>query len=210
MKLLALCLLPLFLAATACEKPDRTVRHYREVSFVRDDAAAEAAPMPSEPSVPGAGRMADLPPELQTPLLPLAWDTPEGWDNLGGSGMRIATLKIQGQECTILSFPGDVGGDEANIRRWLGQLGHTVSDDVMTSFVSAPTVLSGSAGYEVRMFDFDDILPADAAISTLAGIIPIGTSTAFVKFTGERSVLAGEKSNFEALCRSVRLIAEKN
>ncbi|HMP88896.1 MAG TPA: hypothetical protein PJ991_01780 [Kiritimatiellia bacterium] len=198
----------------ACEKADREVRHYREINFVVDDPSpqgsspavvSESAMPPSAAPMAGSSRMPDLPPELRTPALPLEWDTPPGWENLGGSGMRIATLMVEGQECTILSFPGDVGGDEANIRRWVGQLGHTVAESRLKEFVANPKRIVTVGGYECRLFDFADILPANARIGTLAGIIVVGDHSAFVKLTGDTDVLKRHKSAFEELCRSVRM-----
>ena len=206
------------LVVAGCEKPDRSVRHYREVSFVADDAKpaspAVVAPMdvdaiPAAPSAapasPGMSRMPDLPPEMRTPSLPLEWDTPEGWENLGGSGMRIATLMAEGQECTILTFPGDVGGDEANIRRWLGQIGKTVPDAQLRAFVNNPVRFTTAGGYECRLFDFADVLPPGASPGTLAGIIVIDDHSAFIKMTGPADILARQKAAFERLCRSIRM-----
>jgi len=202
------------LAGVGCEKADRTVRHYREISMVADDAKPAVAPMIGGASdvdapapVPGSSRMPDLPPEMRTPSLPLDWDTPAGWENQGSSGMRIATLLVEGQECTILSFPGGVGGDEANIRRWLGQLGHTLPDDRVKHFVANPAQFTTAGGYECRLFDYADLLPSGASPSTLVGIITIDEHSAFVKLTGNAGVLARQKNAFEALCRSIRMKA---
>jgi len=149
--------------------------------------------------------MGQLPPEMTPPALPLAWETPSGWENLGGSGIRIATLKVQGVECSLLSFPGNVGGDEANIRRWLGQLNAQVPEDQIKAFAASPTVLQTSDGRDVRLFDYATMLGPDATPSTLVAIIPMGDQSVFVKMTGEASVLAAQKSAFESLCRSIRL-----
>ena len=61
------------------------------------------------------------------------WETPEGWTEEPGEGMRKATFKVKGEgptlECTVISLPdpnGDPGSTDyllANVNRWRGQLG---------------------------------------------------------------------------------------
>lgn len=198
-------------ALCACEKREAPVRFYKEIRFAKPGSAPAAAPAEAPPAIPpAAGQMGDLPPEMRPPALPLEWVTPEGWENLGSSGVRIATLKVQGVECSITSFPGDVGGDEANIRRWLGQLSVQVSEDKIKSFASAPVKLQTSNGVEIRMFDYADLIGAGATTSTLVSIIPMGEQLVFVKMTGDAAVLAAQKSAFENLCRSVRMAPQQN
>jgi len=201
------------LLISGCEKPERSVRHYREVSMVKDDAKPAEPPMmsaaPSTPAAPsGQGAMGELPPEMRTPSLPLAWQTPEGWEERPGSGMRIATFMVQGNECTLMTFPGDVGGDEANIRRWLGQLGQSVGDDVLKSFVANPVRFETAGGFECRFFDYSAILPEGSPKNILAGIITINDHTAFLKLMGDSAILKAQKNAFENLCKSIRLKPE--
>lgn len=218
--------IPLVAAAlTSCEnKPDRAVRAYREVALVADHAVSPsasaampsdlpatpaAAPVPSQgASAPMGGGMPALPPEMQTPSLPLTWITPAGWEEQPGSGMRIATWRVEGQECTLMSFPGDVGGDEANIRRWLGQVGHGADAATLSAFVAQPERLTTGSGLEVRFFDLGALLPPGAAQSVLAAIIPAGDQSIFVKLMGDAEVLRRQKDAFTALSRSIALKPE--
>lgn len=178
---------------TACDKPDRSVRHYREINF------AEEGTVPSAP----AGAMPDLPPEMQTPTLPLTWVTPEGWSETKGSGMRVVTFTVARQECSILTFPGDVGGDEANIERWIGQLGVNLPHEAIHQFSDNPVVLETAGGFKCKLFDFADLVPAESSNSMLAGIIPVGEHTAFVKLMGDAVILKEQKDSFVALCQSI-------
>lgn len=196
----------LTLLLTACGKPDRDVRHFLELNQIADEAQPAA---PESVKAPAGGAMPALPPEMQAPSLPLAWETPEGWENLGASGMRIAAFRVQGQECTILSFPGDVGGDEANLRRWLGQLNQSVSADQLSAFASRPERISTAGGFEARLFDVAELLPAEASSGILAAVIPIGDHTAFVKLSGPLDMLAAQKESFRGLCRSISLRPEE-
>lgn len=152
--------------------------------------------------------MGDLPAESLGEKLPLVWNVPAGWEDRGASGIRIATLVAEGQECTILSFPGDVGGDEANIRRWLGQINQNPPDDAVAKLLGSPMTAVTAGGFDVRLYDFADILPASAPLSTLAAMIPVGDQTVFMKFTGETAALARQKAAFIELALSLALKPE--
>jgi len=58
----------------------------------------------------------------------LRWVAPESWAALPPVSMRVAGYRLSdaagaSAELTITAFPGDVGGDLANINRWRGQIG---------------------------------------------------------------------------------------
>ena len=70
------------------------------------------------------------------------WQTPEGWRELSGSGMRAATFQIgQGPgklECSVIPLPAtDPAANEyllANINRWRGQVGlKSISESQLVS-----------------------------------------------------------------------------
>ncbi len=198
-----------------CRESGREVRHYKEINFTVDKqevaapvtVAAAATPAAAAP-VPSPSAMPDLPPSMVPPVVPLAWVVPDGWQDLGPSGIRLTTLVVEGQECTILTFPGDVGGDAANIRRWLGQIGHQVSDDALAALVARAARLITQGGFEARWYDLADLMPPGAPVGTLAGIVPVGDQTAFIKFTGDAAVLARHREAFRSLVASIRLPAE--
>ncbi len=58
----------------------------------------------------------------------LTWTAPATWKAKPGSAMRKGSYTIGTEggpaaDLAITAFPGDVGGDLANVNRWLGQLG---------------------------------------------------------------------------------------
>ncbi len=120
--------------------------------------------------------------------------------------MRLATFQVgsDGGECTITVFPGDVGGLEANLRRWLGQLKADVADAELARFARAPVTLQSEGNLACLIYDFAGLLPADHTHSLLAAVVPRDGVTAFIKFTGPRVLLAAEKENFYSLCRSLK------
>jgi hypothetical protein len=51
------------------------------------------------------------------------WQAPAGWQERPGNGMRRASFQIAGADgaqadMAVTVFPGDVGGDLANVNRW--------------------------------------------------------------------------------------------
>ncbi len=63
----------------------------------------------------------------------VSWTLPAGWESVKSEQtMRLATFRVAGAgnaEVTLAAFPGDVGGDLANINRWRGQLGLAAIDE---------------------------------------------------------------------------------
>ncbi|HZZ20009.1 MAG TPA: hypothetical protein VFE25_11590, partial [Opitutaceae bacterium] len=57
----------------------------------------------------------------------LAWTTPSDWVVKPPAPMRKATFGVPAggsqAELSVTAFPGDVGGDLANVNRWRGQIG---------------------------------------------------------------------------------------
>lgn len=57
----------------------------------------------------------------------VVWSLPAGWVEVPTTQeMRLATIRVaivNNAEVTITAFPGDVGGNLANVNRWRGQLG---------------------------------------------------------------------------------------
>lgn len=100
----------------------------------------------------GASSMGALPPEMAQMAvaspLSLAWKSPAGWQEKPASGMRRATFVVPGAagpaELSVISLPGDAGGDLANVNRWRGQVGLSPWD--AGSFAKASQKVSSPAG----------------------------------------------------------------
>jgi hypothetical protein len=182
---------------SGCSQDAREIRHYREI-VVQAPAAPAHSPDDghnhAEPAAP-QGR--------------LAWTAPEGWTELPGSEMRLATFKIgtENAECTIVAFPGEAGGVKANIRRWLGQISVEVGDEQLDAFLRSQPSITTEGGLPCTIFDFAPLLPvgADNPTSMIAGIAAANRQSIFIKLMGPASVLAAEQERFTALCTSLRL-----
>jgi hypothetical protein len=59
---------------------------------------------------------------------PAKWKVPAGWDERPAGNMVIGSFSVPGKDggkadVSITSFPGDVGGEMANVDRWRAQVG---------------------------------------------------------------------------------------
>jgi hypothetical protein len=214
-RLVACLALPALFAGCGESRP--AIRTYREVAAAEPtpdaraaDVAAMSRAMPPEAGQPPArgggsmGDMASMP--VQGGGVTLRWTTPAGWEERAGNAMRMATFLVgpDRAECTIASFPGEVGGLEANLRRWAGQLDATVPDDALARFARSPETFESEGGLPCLVFDFAALLPADAPASMLAAVVPMEGVTVFVKLMGRPALLAEQKAAFASLCRSLR------
>lgn len=193
-------------AVTGCSEPDVPKRHYQEI-------IVEAAPhMEHDDAQEAHASMRDVPMPLHTRQadeVTLSWDTPDGWSEGAGSGMRLATWRINdapdGTECTLIVLSGDAGGLAANIVRWMEQVQIAPpSDAALRAYVDGLERIQTQRAMTGVLVDFDEFVDDPSALSTLAAIIESGRETLFVKLTGPKGVLARERENFIQLCISMR------
>jgi len=136
----------------------------------------------------------------------LAWHAPPGWTRGPEKAMRDLTYFAGpggAAECTVTLLAGDGGGLLANINRWCGQLG------------APPLAASDLAGLEhVPMAGGDGVLvrlergpgaTAPAGAELLIGAVCLLPGRAlFVKMTGPRDAVAGQRPALVEFCKSLR------
>jgi hypothetical protein len=153
-------------------------------------------------------------PRLPTDTLPAAapagpvleYDLPEGWTDLGASGMRLTTLRTgpgdvtDAGEITIIPASGTL---EGNATRWQEQLTPGASPDrVSRAIEEGETVVVHGAESTILLL-LDDAQENQQAI--LAAMIPLDASTSlFVKFKGPATVARTIREPFNAFVRSIR------
>ncbi len=167
-----------------CGGEEIVQRPYREVTTVR------AAPKPQAAT--------EAPQQVA-----LSWQAPEGWEERPGSGMRRVGFGVGESECTITSFPGDVGGMKANLRRWLGQL--DVPDPAeadMDRLIAEASAFTAQGGMSGQLLDFGSLAPGEQ--SMLAAVFEKDGWSVFVKLMGSRTLLAEERARFVQLCESLQ------
>ena len=135
----------------------------------------------------------------------LKWTVPASWQTGAANAMRKATYIIAGDggakaELTITAFPGDVGGEMANLTRWRGQVG--LPDAPATEIAKAVTRFK-SAGLKFAVADFANDKSSPPA-RLIGAIVPVGDSTWFFKFTGPPALLEKERVAFLEFLKTIK------
>ncbi|OHE88954.1 MAG: hypothetical protein A3G75_13035 [Verrucomicrobia bacterium RIFCSPLOWO2_12_FULL_64_8] len=148
------------------------------------------------PAAAGAGMAATPVPTASGPAL--TWTAPASWKTKTGSAMRRGSYAVPGPEgegdLSITAFPGDVGGDLANINRWRGQVGLPPVADVAGG---AQTIEAGT----LKMLLVD---AANNGNRILGTIVSRPGETWFFKLAGPDALVAREKPAFVAFLQTVK------
>ena len=167
-------------------------------------ASATGAPAPSA-SHPSAQPQAQAPVSHRpTGHGNLKWILPKGWTEAFPGGMRFATLTppVSGRiDGSVVTLPGQAGGELANVNRWRGQIGLPPIDD--KTLAGQRVVLKTKAG-DLAVFDFTSTDQAKSRV--IAGLIttPDG-NTWFLKLTGEAGPVGQARPEFMRLMGSIHL-----
>jgi hypothetical protein len=135
----------------------------------------------------------------------LTWTAPGDWIAKPASAMRKATFAVPGDsgaeaELSITAFPGDVGGELANLNRWRGQVqlpplaNPTDSTDV-TRFEQG--------GLKFTLADFSGA-PSASPQRILGAIVPVGDATWFFKLSGPTAVIDQQKGAFVTFLKTIQ------
>jgi hypothetical protein len=153
-------------------------------------------------------------PRLPTDTLPAAapagpvleYDLPEGWTDLGASGMRLTTLRTgpddatDAGEITIIPASGTL---EGNATRWQEQLTPGASPDRVSRAMEEGEKVVVHGTESTILLLLDDAQENQQAI--LAAMIPLDASSSlFVKFKGPATVARTIREPFNAFVRSIR------
>lgn len=218
---------------TSCGQRDLTKRKYREVVVEPSLKTMPAMPAnhphidlpPGHPAISGmpenfnsqspSGSMMSADPKTQAQIqasaasIPLIWQTPAGWNEMKGSGLRLVTFQSAKDfpiECSIVSLGGMAGGLESNIHRWMGQINLSISDAEFEKFMQTQEKITSQGALPIILFDFTKLQTASPqdVPSMIAGILTIEEKTIFVKMTGTKAAVLHHKENFKQLCQSLQ------
>jgi hypothetical protein len=204
-------LLALTTMLAACNKP--AVESYR----VPKEVVAQNAPNPtnaptnanavaptSSPSAAGSNAMANT--AVPTAGGPgLTWTAPAQWTAKPASAMRKGSFTIKAAGVTgeadlsITAFPGDVGGELANVNRWRGQI---QLPPLTEAELATSTEHIDHNGLHMTVVDLAG--KGDNAQRTLGAIIPHAGATWFVKLMGPEAIVAREKAAFLKFLETVK------
>ena len=134
----------------------------------------------------------------------LVWTAPTEWQAKSGSMMRKATYLIPATsggpvELAVTAFPGDVGGEAANVNRWRSQVGLTAVSDVEAASAIARHDVNG---LKIGVVDLADSSPT--ATRLLGAMVPIGDATWFFKIIGPTAVVAEAKPAFVEFIKTIK------
>jgi hypothetical protein len=158
--------------------------------------AAQAAP------ATGGSAMANTPVATASGA-GLTWKGPAHWTDKGASGMRKGTFTITGDggataELAITAFPGDVGGEVANVNRWRGQIQlPPLSPDEATKSIQRVEANG-------QKFGIVDIAGSGASpVRVLGAWVSHQGSTWFFKLTGPDALVTKEKPAFLEFVKTI-------
>ena len=129
----------------------------------------------------------------------LKWTLPDTWElSPKKSAMRLATFTIKDNadlEISVSRFPGDVGGDLANVNRWRRQIGlaPVAAPDLQKEF----ELIESKAG-KAKLVDI-----SNADKQMLAVIFPLKGNTYFFKLNGKKDTVSKQKDSMIKLIKSL-------
>jgi len=192
------------LAATGCQKEEiTTYRVPKEALPAAQPAAASTAPTaPAAATGTGGSSMANTPVATASGNA-LVWTAPSTWSAKPAGSMRKGSYAVKGDggeaDMAITAFPGDVGGDLANLNRWRGQIGLPPVDQ---KEFDRTTVHMDRNGLHMNVVD---IAGTGANAQRIIGaMVPHQGATWFFKLSGPDALVAREKPAFLALLDSIK------
>lgn len=134
----------------------------------------------------------------------LTWTAPADWQPKPPSAMRKGSYTVRGDrgeaDFSITAFPGDVGGELANVNRWRGQISLPPIGE--TDLAGVRTQLEQN-GLTFTVVEFANTDPANPQ-RLIGALVPFEGATWFFKLTGPDPVVASAKPAFLELLRSVQ------
>ena len=128
------------------------------------------------------------------------WQVPKSWEEVDRQGVRFASFQTSEElPVTLVSFPGNVGGVDANIQRWLGQINQERSAREVSDFLDSLKIETSKPvegdPLPYILVDFQVWIPS-SQMTMLVAIFSFSDQTAFIKMSGLQSEISKEKSNF--------------
>ncbi len=129
----------------------------------------------------------------------LTWTLPDTWElSPKKSSMRLATFLVKADKSLSISasrFPGDVGGELANVNRWRRQVGlaPVKAEDLQKGL----EVIESKAG-KAKLLDI-----SNGEKQMLAVMFPYKGNTYFFKLSGTKEGVSKQKESMIKLVKSL-------
>ena len=202
-------LLLVSLALLAACRPAKVSSYRVPKEKPEEPPPATAATSTNAPTVPTAGGapMADM----ANTAVPTAngadmtWTAPATWKPKPLGAMRKGSYAVPGADGTeadlsITAFPGDVGGELANVNRWRGQI---QLPPLGEADLAAATTHREIHGLPFVVVDF--VSPSTVKPARIVGaILPFNRATWFFKLMGPDATVEAAKPAFLEFLQTVR------
>lgn len=184
---------------SACKEEKRVVQY----TVPKETRAA--APATSASGAPAMAPNSELVKQTAGFVAP-AWVVPTAWRVMPESPMRKGGWKTGPDatpaEISVTAFPGDVGGLQANVGRWCGQVGlpAPTTPEELTKLIS-PSIVSGIPAQRVAL--------VNAGKALTAVLVQHDGATWFFKIAGPETAVAAATGEFDAFVASVKFPGNK-
>lgn len=196
-----MCVVAFAAALGGCR--DDSVTSYR-IPKEKEAPRREAAHSPHGAAMPAGGDMSGAA-VASAAGAELVWTAPAHWRTKAASSVRKGSYTVGDEggptaDMAVTAFPGDVGGDLANVNRWLSQ-------------IQMPPIGAGELARVMSHHDFNglhmnvvELTNGDGAFALrmLSAIVPFDGATWFFKLTGPNELVAREKPAFVAFLGTIK------
>jgi hypothetical protein len=144
-------------------------------------------------------------------------DMPPGWESVPKTSFRQVNLRmteVPEAECYFTFLPGGGGGVAANLNRWRGQMGlDPLTEDAIAALPTLPmfgqpaTFIQIDGAYSGMGSEAKPDYRMYGLILTFTDPTSQEEQAFFLKMTGPRSVLEGQKDAFELVASSLHAVA---
>jgi hypothetical protein len=192
----------LLLLAAGCRREEVTSYRVAKEPAQAAGPAAESLSSSHRPAAPPPGMAGDVPmPPTPSGAEALKWTLPAGWNQTFPGGMRYATFLIPATgkiDGSVVTLPGDAGGELPNVNRWRGQIGLGPTD--AAGLAAARTSVKTRAG-AANVYDFTS--EGTKRSRLIAAILFVDGSSWFIKLTGDAEPVGTARPAFLKLLESL-------
>ena len=107
-------------------------------------------------------------------------------------------------DMAVSAFPGDVGGQSANVNRWRRQIGLGPLDPDSAVALIKPLTIAGKEAWQVDLTGPEGAGPDGQAVRMVVSAVFHDGKTWFFKMVGPNSAVEGELVNYAAFIKSVK------
>ncbi len=151
-------------------------------------------------------------PASAIPVPTVHWQKPDAWQEQPGKTMRIGSFLIGvtdniKTELAVTTFPGDVGGDFANVNRWRGQIHLTPITEAELSTAITSIDLPAGKFQLVDLTSTEPLLDGKYKARILGAWLKQTDRTWFFKMNGDADTVGAQREIFLTFLRSVEFSA---